>query len=475
MTSSVPFAAFALLLLALGAPPAAAGEKIREYYPDGALKAEYVVDVQGRKNGLYREFHHDGKNKVRVIFKTDAMDGPYESWHPNGKPFITCRYQEGVAVGAWKEAREDGSLALSCSYKDGKLDGVWRRFDEAGRLQEECAYRAGRRHGQRRLLQGGEVLSEQEWQDDLLVGLFGSRLLYATTLDDVRRTLAGLLADPALAELARLARESGDPQRALAAQRAEALARLRGYRYLAGVPWRDVAAEAAAEERASLAAELAAAVGTTNYAPENPGWEEARFTRAREALQRCNLAQGWTLPDAIGAWMHPDDPALFPKLTARRLCLEPRMARLGLGRSGTFSALWTGDASGPVWRETASFYPARGWMPVEWFDRATPWSVRLNLADWRMPDEEQVRVTVRALDENYVRHGEPFALEYFRCERETIIFRPQASALPNFLYWVEVAGLERADGTPCPLAWLVHFVSAAPEAAADGADPDTSR
>jgi hypothetical protein len=394
------------------------------------------------------------------------MDGPYESWHANGQPDRTCRYKEGAAVGAWKEFSAEGKPVLACAYKNGRLEGEWLAYDDAGRPRESCGYRAGRRHGGRRLFQGGELLSEQEWQDDLLVGLFGSRLLYATTLDDVRRTLAGIMNDSSILELERIATASGNPAHALAAQRARALARLRGQRYLAGVPWRELTMDPAAEERAILAAELTAAVGSVNYAPENPGWEEERFQRARDALQRCNLARGWKLPQAVDAWVHPNDPALFPKLAARRLCLEPRMAKVGMGASGEFTALWTGDSSGPVWRDKASFAPAHGWMPVEWFDAAAPWSARLNLADWSMPEPESVRVSVQALDENFLRHGELFPIEHLHCEREMLIFRPKLTILPGFLYWVEVSGLRRPDGAPAPLGWLVHFVSERPDEAA---------
>lgn len=437
----------------------ATGEKVREYYPDGTLKVEYVVDSQGRKHGLYREFHPDGRPKARVVYKLDAMDGPYESWHANGAPERKCRYKAGVPNGPWSEHRADGTPALACAYKDGKLEGVWTEHDEAGRVRESCGYRMGLRHGIRRLFQGGEPLSEQEWQDGLLVGLFGSRLLYATTLDDVRRTLAGLMNDSALAELEKVASSSGNPAHRLTAQRARALARLQGHRFLAGVSWRELAADPAAEERATLAADLAAAVGAANYAPDNPGWDEERFQRARDALQRCNLARGWTLPQAVDAWVHPNDPALFPKLAARRLCLEPRMAKIGLGLNGEFAAMWTGDSSGAPWRDAVSVSPAHGWMPVEWFDSEAPWSARLNLAEFAAPDPDRVRVKVQALDEDYLRHGEPFPIEHFHCERELLIFRPQLTVLPGFLYWVEVTGLTRPDGTPAPLGWLVHFVS----------------
>jgi hypothetical protein len=449
-----------LLTLLLLAPLLLTGEKVREYYPDGALKAEYTVDSQGRKVGLYKEFHPAGALKVKVLYKLDAMDGAYESWHANGKPHVTCRYKGGALTGLYREQRADATPTLTCNYKDGLLEGEWKACDAEGRLQQSAIFRAGRRHGTRRLLQAGELLSEQEWHDGLLIGLFGSRLLYSAPLEQVRATLAGLMQDPELARLAREGQESGDPGRALAAERATSLARLRGYRYLAGVPWREVALDEEAGKRAAEAAELAAANQAITYEPSNPGWDEARFTRARDALQRCNLSQGWTLPEALDAWISPVDEASFPQMIARRLCLEPRLAKLGLGRRDAFSAMWTGDSSGPVWRDTAVFFPARGWMPVEWFAADTPWTVLLNPADWRMPDARAVKIRVVALDENYVALGAPFLIEHVHSDRELLIFRPRVSVQPDFLYWAEVSGLERPDGTPATISWLVHFVSA---------------
>jgi hypothetical protein len=450
----------------LGAAAARDGEKIREYWPDGTLKAEYVVDAQGRRSGLAREWHANAAPKSKVIFKQDAMDGAYESWHDNGKPDVVCRYRKGVLDGAWRQARADGTPALHCTYQEGLLEGERTVFDDAGRPAEVAQYRAGKRDGLRKLFQGGELLSEQEYRADLLVALFGSRHLYAAPLDEVRATLAELTAAPELLRMDQLARESGNPEHRLAADRALAFARLRGFRYLAQLPWRECTLDEDACARAAEAAELSAAHGRVDFAPTNPDWEETRFARARDALLRCNLSQGWGIVGSIDAWINPADPALFPKLTARRLCLEPRMAKIGLGQREAFSALWTGDSSGPVWTAEASFFPSNGWMPVEWFSADTAWSLRLNPSHWRMPDARKARVSVRALDENYLLHGEPFPLEGLHSDRELLIFRPRVSVLPGFLYWVEVEGVERPDGTPGRIAWLVHFTTQAAERAA---------
>ncbi|MDA1259716.1 MAG: hypothetical protein O3A20_03760 [Planctomycetota bacterium] len=448
-----------LCAAAVAFAPEPDGEKIREYWPDGTLKAEYVVDSQGRRSGLSREWHENGESKSKVIFKLGLMEGPYESWHDNGKPDLSCRYRKGSLEGPWRQDRADGTPVLSCSYKNNELEGLRTAYDDAGRAAEETEYRAGKRDGMRRLYQGGELLSEQEYRSDLLVGLFGSRHLYSAPLEEVWLTLSELMAAPELQRLDQIARESGDPTRRLKADRALALARLRGFRYLAQVPWRECALDEEACARASDAAELSAAIGSVDFAPENPDWEESRFQRARDALLRCNLSQGWGLVGSIDAWINPDDRALFPKLTARRLCLEPRMAKIGVSQSGAFSSLWTGDSSGPVWNEEASFFPAKGWMPVEWFSADTAWSLRLNPSHWQMPDAREARVSVRALDENFLLHGESFPITELHTDREMLIFRPEVTVLPGFLYWVEVEGIAKPDGTPGKLAWLVHFTA----------------
>lgn len=448
-----------LCIAAVAFAPPMAGEKIREYWPDGSLKAEYVVDSQGRRSGLSREWHENGEPKSKVIFKLDAMDGNYESWHDNGKPDLTCRYRKGALTGPWRKARADGTPERHCQYADGALEGLCVDYDSAGRPAEEAEYQAGRRHGARRLFQGGELLSEQEYQGNVLVGLFGSRNLYSAPLEEIRLTLKELMGAPELQRLDQVARESGNPASRLAADRAIAFARLRGFRYLAHVPWRECSLDDDACARAADAAELSAAIGSVNFAPENPDWEEARFERARDALLRCNLSQGWGLVKSIDAWINPDDRALFPKLTARRLCLEPRMAKIGLGQRDAFSALWTGDSSGPVWNDEASFFPASGWMPVEWFSADTAWSLRLNPSHWRMPDAREARISVRALDENHLLHGESFPIREVHADRDMLIFVPEVTVLPGFLYWVEVEGIEKPDGTPGKISWLVHFVS----------------
>ena len=78
------------------------------------------------------EYHADGKiiKAVYVVDKNGAKQGDYESYYPSGR------------------------LCEKGTYADGKEEGVWEYYCENGRLWKKCAYQNRQKNGKIRDIKG---------------------------------------------------------------------------------------------------------------------------------------------------------------------------------------------------------------------------------------------------------------------------------------------------------------------------------
>ena len=81
------------------------------FYKNGKIKERYFVDANGKKQGVYRSFHKNGKLDVYVEYENDKGNGIYKAFY------------------------ESGILELSMHAKNDKLDGEVKLFSEKGDLE----------------------------------------------------------------------------------------------------------------------------------------------------------------------------------------------------------------------------------------------------------------------------------------------------------------------------------------------------
>lgn len=137
----------------------------REYYKNsGNIKKEYYV-VDGKKNGLYKEFYEDGKIKYihkfrngekidsSMYFRNEPSDNSLiwkKKYLKNGKIFMIFFYKKSLKkaegevlnslkrIGEWKFYREDGTLLRKSEYfninGEEFLNQYW-NFNEKGKLE----------------------------------------------------------------------------------------------------------------------------------------------------------------------------------------------------------------------------------------------------------------------------------------------------------------------------------------------------
>jgi hypothetical protein len=270
------------------------------------------------------------------------------------------------------------------------------------------------------------------------------------SLDEMKKTLASILSSDNKAD-----------------EKTRALRKLKAYRYLAEVPYEDMTLDEAYDEMCLAGVKLCDKLGRVEHTPKNPGLPEDEYKLAYQGTSRSNLAWGRnSLTAAVDGWMFDSDPGNIDRVGHRRWCLHPAMKKTGLARVGRCSAMYVVDRSRePLPDFDFICFPARGYMPVDFFNTRHAWSVTLNPKKYKTPAKDLVPM-VYEVDGDSGQKGEPLKLDYTGVDKagfgipNCIIFRPEgASVAPGKRYIVELAGIvPSAGGEPVTLKYEVEFV-----------------
>jgi len=251
--------------------------------------------------------------------------------------------------------------------------------------------------------------------------------------------------------------------------------RLKQYRYICGVPYEDIQWDDKLAVLAQKAALVCAKLNKLTHSPERPAdMSDEDYALAKKGAGQSNLFQGRTHPvSCVDGWMDDSDNKNIDRVGHRRWCLNPVMLRTAFGAEGGFAAMYAFDHSRksvPDWEFVA--YPARGYMPVEFFGKRYAWSVSLNMGKYAPPKKDGVQVSIKPANEKCEPSGDALKLDYFNVENggfgggAAIIFRPEALSLADDArYLVEITGLKSKSkskgktGQPAAIRYLVHFVN----------------
>ena len=99
---------------------------------------------RGKLDGAWKKYV-DGKVSVETTYKDGLVDGVYTEYHPNGKPAVSGSFVADKRNGTWTSYAPDGQVTLTATYKDGVLDGAWRQLVAGVVLEGEM--RGGHRTG----------------------------------------------------------------------------------------------------------------------------------------------------------------------------------------------------------------------------------------------------------------------------------------------------------------------------------------
>lgn len=254
----------------------------------------------------------------------------------------------------------------------------------------------------------------------------------------------------------------------LAKARAE-LARLNGYRYLAGLS-HDVTLDHDLSWTCKFGAELCRRHGSINHTPPKPpGMSDAAYKRGYEGTSKSNLH--WTsggdgLVGSIDGYMDDSDPANVRVVGHRRWCLNPPMRKTGFGVVNGFSAQWVMDNAGDASPGAIVCFPSAGLHPIAYFTPGTAWSVSLDPSRYRLAGtdvkvfELRTPAQARAFPKD-LKGLKEIPLTDVRLSTEgsgipqCLIFRPKAKIGKGDRFGVVIGGVEGFPGKQ--LGYTVEF------------------
>lgn len=126
---------------------------VMEYNDNYLINRERInrVDIQGRKQGTYREYYENGQIKKEEHFLDNLLHGYYREFDGRGELVMAMRYERGGIV---EEIDEDlrelldmkstydrqGRLVFTGGYKEGIAVGIHRFYDTLGIVENAYLY-----------------------------------------------------------------------------------------------------------------------------------------------------------------------------------------------------------------------------------------------------------------------------------------------------------------------------------------------
>lgn len=158
----------------------------KEFGEDGRVvtlttyKKGYVVsrerinrlDASGRKQGLWKFFHENGRVRLEGNYSNDLKDGFFKEYDEEGKLLATAKWIEGekqedavelVKLEVAKDYYPDGSVMTMQTFRNGVAQGVRRDYDLEGNIVSGAFYQDGEKVGEGITLKDG--VRDGEWKE----------------------------------------------------------------------------------------------------------------------------------------------------------------------------------------------------------------------------------------------------------------------------------------------------------------------
>lgn len=241
-----------------------------------------------------------------------------------------------------------------------------------------------------------------------------------------------------------------------------ALNRLNALRRIAGLPSVQLD-EQFCEAAQHGAVVLAALDNGLNHHPDQPSDMDYDFyQKGYDADASSNLYGGPTLTEAVDGFMKDPGDSNALRVGHRRWQLNPYMARVGFGQAKgkQSNSPYTAEkvfGYGYEGQTSCDFdfiaWPASGNFPKSQFESDTSWSVTVNPYEYRIPLQENIKVTLtRQSDGRKWTFSDESSNGLFNVDTtgygvaNCIVFRPTGISQYNGVYTVHIDGLKTLDG-----------------------------
>lgn len=127
--------------------------------------------LNGKLNGITKEFNRNGDTLVYMNFKNDIRDGIQREYFPNGKPYRIVEYKNGLLDGIHLTFSESGIVEVSLNHKEGMKHGKQIFFDNSGKEAGIEMWMMGQKDGDFiKYHENGNILTKSTFKKNIPVG-----------------------------------------------------------------------------------------------------------------------------------------------------------------------------------------------------------------------------------------------------------------------------------------------------------------
>lgn len=124
----------------------------RLWHANGKLSMEYN-SADGKREGWARTWHFNGTLATEEHYKNGLLSGTTRSWHDNGQLAYVGQYEKDVPFGYLVWFHENGRPKKTGFFRNDKPDGLWVEWDEEGKETSRKYFSA----------KEGKEITEKEW------------------------------------------------------------------------------------------------------------------------------------------------------------------------------------------------------------------------------------------------------------------------------------------------------------------------
>ncbi len=149
------------------------GNIIKGYvFQDGWLRYEGITDLNGLRQGLWKEYYPTGELRSKGKYKNSIPVGEWEFYFTDKTVEITGSYnKKGRKDGEWIWFYPTGDSMIVAQYDDGDFDGPYVEYDEEGQILTKGIYTAGYEEGLW-FYRNGEAKEQGEYEGGRKEGLW---------------------------------------------------------------------------------------------------------------------------------------------------------------------------------------------------------------------------------------------------------------------------------------------------------------
>jgi antitoxin component YwqK of YwqJK toxin-antitoxin module len=133
-----------LLFTACDSPTPFGKEVKKEYFTNGQIRSEFIMDDSTGQNGLLKRYGTGGELTSTVTIRNGVKHGVETLYDPKGRILKTTPYYEGRKNGEEKGYFPSGDIWFSLPYVNGVLNGKAYIYRQDGTVVRKGIYRNGK-------------------------------------------------------------------------------------------------------------------------------------------------------------------------------------------------------------------------------------------------------------------------------------------------------------------------------------------